>query len=501
MDARLRALADLAVAGSREFAGLHEYDGEIQDLSPAGVAAGLAALGGGSRDDPHDEAHVAAFENGARVRFGELELHRRNPILHAENLDLACYDRDYAPEAERRAARERHLARWPAGVAAALASLDAVPAPVAAATLGAVRGLAAGLDANRSTVEAAALGAHSRLVSHIEHAAAHGPASAALGGPALARLLGAAESVEVDLAALARQADAERDRLHALLTAACGRLRPGVPVATVVADLMADHPDADGVLDEARALTAEVIAWTAERDLVPYSDGECLVGPAPESRRWAMAMMVSAAPGEPEGPSWYHVTPPDPSWPAAEQEQWLAVFSRAALPGITLHEVAPGHFSHGRALRHAPTPPRRQLMSDAFVEGWAHYVEEMAVEEGFRAGDPRFVAGVAIEALIRVTRLACAIGLHTGELTVAGAAARFRTDAYLRGPAALGEARRGTFDPTYGRYTWGKLALLRVREEARAAWGGGFSLPRFHAALFDLGAPPLGLVRTAVERG
>ncbi|HEY0358386.1 MAG TPA: hypothetical protein VGD11_07375, partial [Mycobacteriales bacterium] len=167
MDARLRALCDLSVPGCREDAGLHSYDGEIQDLSPAGVAAGLAALGGAAYDDPHDEAHVAAFEDSARVRFGELELHRRNPMLHVGNLDLACYDRAYAPEADRRAARERHLARWPDAVEAALASLDAVPAPVAAATLGAVRGLAAGLDRSRSTVEAAALEAHARLVAHV----------------------------------------------------------------------------------------------------------------------------------------------------------------------------------------------------------------------------------------------------------------------------------------------------------------------------------------------
>ena len=501
MDARLRALADLSVPSSREGAGLHSYDGEIQDLSPAGVVAGLAALGGETYDDPHDEAHVAAFEEAARVRFGELELHRRNPLLHVDNLDLAGYDRAYAPEPDRRAARQRHLARWPDAVDAALASLDAVPAPIAAATLGAARGLAAGLDATRSTVEATALEAHARLVAHLELAVDHGPESAALGGPALARLLGAAEALDVDLAALGRLADAERDRLRAMLEEACGRLRPGVPPDKVVAELLADHPHAEGVLAEARALTAEVIAWTAEHELVPYAGGECLVGPAPESRRWAMALMSWAAPGEPEGPSWYHVTPPDPAWSAAEQEEWLAVFSRATLPAITLHEVAPGHFSHGRALRRAPTAPRRQLMSDAFIEGWAHYVEEMALEEGFRAGDPRFTIGVAIEALVRVTRLACALGLHTGELTVAAAAVRFERDAYLRGPAALSEAQRGTFDPTYGRYTWGKLALQELREEARRTWGARFSLPRFHAAVLHLGAPPLGLVRTAVERG
>ncbi len=148
-----------------------------------------------------------------------------------------------------------------------------------------------------------------------------------------------------------------------------------------------------------------------------------------------------------------------------------------------------------------PTDVRRTLMSDAFIEGWAHYGELVALEEGFRAEDPRFAAGVALEALVRVTRLACAIGLHTGGMTVAAAARRFAEDALLQGSAAMSEARRGTFEPTYGRYTWGKLAILDVREQAKKAWGADFSLARFHRALLDLGSPPIGLLGTAVERG
>ena len=84
-------------------------------------------------------------------------------------------------------------------------------------------------------------------------------------------------------------------------------------------ELLRDHPDADGVLAEAQALTDEVIAWTTERRLVPYSDGTCLVAPAPESRQWAMAMMSWAAPGEPDTPSFYWVTPPRPEWPEQDR--------------------------------------------------------------------------------------------------------------------------------------------------------------------------------------
>jgi hypothetical protein len=268
-----------------------------------------------------------------------------------------------------------------------------------------------------------------------------------------------------------------------------------------VPELLRDHPDADGVLTEAQALTEEVIAWATEHRLVPYADGTCVVAPAPESRQWAMAMMSWSAPGEPDAPSWYYVTPPRPEWPREQREEWLQVFSRTTLPAITVHEVAPGHFSHGLALRHLASTARQVLQSEAFIEGWAHHVEEVAVEEGFRAGDPRFAAGVAIEALLRVTRLACAVGLHSGAMTVADATRRFERDAFLAGPAAVSEAARGTFDPTYGRYTWGKVAIRDLRERARAEWGAGFDLPRFHAAMLSLGAPPLGLLEHALGTG
>jgi uncharacterized protein (DUF885 family) len=234
---------------------------------------------------------------------------------------------------------------------------------------------------------------------------------------------------------------------------------------------------------------------------MPVNDGVCLVGEAPESRRWAMAMISTNAPAEPDAPSWYWITPPDESWPAEEIEEWLEVFSATTLPAITVHEVAPGHFSHHQAVRRAAGDVRRTLFSPAFVEGWAHYAEELCVEEGFLADDPRFAVGVWLEALVRVTRLASAIGVHTLGWTVEDAARRFETDTHLQGQAALSEARRATFDPTYGRYTWGKLEILRARESARAAWGAGYSVQRFHTALMDLAAPPLGLISTAIGQG
>jgi hypothetical protein len=523
---RLRAVCDLGVAEVREYSGRHEYDGKPQDLSPDGVRAGLAQLaaarqGGERLADPHDEAHLSAAEDLRRVTFAELEMHRRNPILHLEELELANYDRDYAPAAERAAARAEHLAAWPWVVDAAIESLDQVSAPIAQALLGAARGLAAGIGASPegspagdggrdtegpgdgpdATVREAALAAHARLMAHLERAAAEGDPDPALGGPALSALMSSAEALPVDIDRLAGQADAERDRLLALLAEDCARVDPGRPALEVARELVRVHPDAHGVIDAGRVWVQRAIDFTRERDLVPYHDGVCLVGLAPESRRWAMAMMYSAAPGEPDGPSWFYITPPEESWPRDKQEAWLEVFSDTTLPGITVHEVAPGHFSHGRALRRLTSEVRRTVHSRAFIEGWAHYAEELCVEEGFGADDPRIVIGIWLEALVRVTRLACAIGVHTAGMTVEQAARRFEADTHLSGPAALSEARRATFDPTYGRYTWGKLEVLRLRERARKQWGTGFTLRRFHKAMLDLGSPPLGLLGTAVERG
>jgi hypothetical protein len=495
----------------REYAGRHEYDGKVQDLSPDGVRSGLASLDaaaaapapvGGETLGDYDAAHLATFERALRVSYGELELYRANPYYHIANLDLACYDRDYAAEDDRARARAEHLASWPDAIDNSIAALDRIPAPVAKALAGAVRGLAAGIPADRDEqANTAALAAHARLVAHIDAAAANGHHDAALGPAGLAKLMGSVEGTEVDLGRLAERADAERDRLRERLAESCALIDPSRPAMDVARELTRQHPDADGVLEAARVWTERAIEFTNTAGLVPYQDGECLVALAPESRRWAMAMLSGAAPGEPEGPSMYYITPPDPNWPPHEAEEWLEVFSDTTLPGITVHEVAPGHFSHGRALRRAPSLVRQTLHGEAFVEGWAHYAEELCVEEGFCADDPRFAIGVWLEALVRVTRLASAIGLHTAGQTVEDCARRFEADTHLSGQAALAEATRASFDPTYGRYTWGKLEIRDLREQARDAWGTEFSLPRFHSAMLALGSPPLGLLGTALRRG
>ena len=283
MEPRLRAVCDLGVAEAREGGGRHEYDGRVQDLSPGGVRRGLAALGGDPLPDAYDEALVAAQEAGLRAFFGELRLHRRNPMPHLANLDVSGYDREYAP-AEVSGPRPGP-GTWPRGrqaVDGSVAALDEVAPAIATATLSAARGLAAGLDED-DPVEAAALGRRpgsSRTWSRppAPATAATAPTARSAGGsaptgwPCCCRLgRGHRRRPGGDVGPGRRRAgpaagDARR------------RLRAGSPraarCAELVAELQRDHPDADGVLAEAQALTDEVIAWTTERRLVPYSDGD-----------------------------------------------------------------------------------------------------------------------------------------------------------------------------------------------------------------------------------
>jgi hypothetical protein len=500
-DRRLTAVWEVKVPVIRELAGVHEYDGVVMDLSPSGRKAALERLGPSSPGerlaDRHDERHLSAAEQAA-LGEAEAEVLQWNPLPHIENLDVSCYDREYAPEPQRQRAREAHLAQWPDAVDATLESLRTVPAPVARALLPAVRGLIERIN-GRTEVEVAAVAAHRRLLGRVQDAATSGKPDASLGAAVLARLLGHGQSMPVDLGRLEERADQERDRLRARLKDACERLSPGATPSRLVPGLLRDHPGAEGIYASARETIDEATAFVVDHDLLPPPGGACEIGPAPPSRRWAAAMMYWTAPFEDDAPARYYVSPPDESWDEEAKHQWLAVFSATMGPALTVHEVTPGHFAHGRMLRKlALGDVRRSLFSEAFVEGWAHYAQELMVEQGFRADDPRFAIGVYLDGLVAVTGLASALGIHRGTMTVDDATARFQADAFLLGPAASSEAMRATYDPTYGRYTWGKLEIMSLRDQALAAWGTNFSLRRFHEALLALGAPPLGTMSDAL---
>jgi len=124
-------------------------------------------------------------------------------------------------------------------------------------------------------------------------------------------------------------------------------------------------------------------------------------------------------------------------------------------------------------------------------DGWAHYTEQLMVDEGYGGGDPRYRLAQQSDALTRICRLLSGIRLHKGEWSLADAQRCFEEEAYLATPAAVREAERGTYDPTYGGYFLGKRGVLALREDYAAKMGAEFDMKEFHERIMSQGIAPI----------
>ena len=129
-------------------------------------------------------------------------------------------------------------------------------------------------------------------------------------------------------------------------------------------------------------------------------------------------------------------------------------------------------------------------MPMSFVEGWAHYGEQLMFDHGYEKGNVEAKLGQLAEALIRLARTVVGIRLHTQDLSVEQGVRMFREEAFLEEGTARREAERGTFDPGYVLYALGKRMLLQLRADCESKEGDGFSLQRFHDRLLGQGALP-----------
>ena len=98
----------------------------------------------------------------------------------------------------------------------------------------------------------------------------------------------------------------------------------------------------------------------------------------------------------------------------------------------------------------------------SYIEGWAHYCEQMMIEAGFGRGDYTLKLGQLAESLVRLARFVVGIRLHTEDWSVEQGVRFFRDEAFLEESSARREAERGTFDPTY-------LVIQREDDAAEAA--------------------------------
>jgi uncharacterized protein (DUF885 family) len=160
----------------------------------------------------------------------------------------------------------------------------------------------------------------------------------------------------------------------------------------------------------------------------------------------------------------------------------------------------PGHYVQLMWRDRLPSDVRKVFLPSSVVEGWAHYVEQMMVDEGLGDGDPTVRLGQLRRALQRHARWDAGLGMHVFDETVDEAADRFREIAYFAEFPALREAQRGTYNPTYLVYALGRMEILALREDYRRyveARGEPFSLREFHDRFLSLGLP-ISLAREAM---
>ncbi len=174
----------------------------------------------------------------------------------------------------------------------------------------------------------------------------------------------------------------------------------------------------------------------------------------------------------------------------------MAEFNNYERPLISAHEVYPGHFVNFAIDRHLNLSLTRKLLySSEYAEGWAHYSEQMMVDEGWGNGDPRVRLAQLDEALLRECRYVAGVKMHTQGMTVPQAENLFTTQCFQTPQVAVEESLRGTQDPMYGYYTLGKLMLLKLRADYKKKLGGDFTLEKFHDAFLAHGDPPIPLLR------
>jgi len=276
------------------------------------------------------------------------------------------------------------------------------------------------------------------------------------------------------------------------------RLNGGDPVAAWQRT-KGEHPAAGELVSTAQQQIAELEEFITREGIITIPEGAPVaVAPTPRFYRWTSASMWTPGPFEAKPlRAFYYITDVDPSWPADRQDEHLRDFNYGALWAISIHEVFPGHFLHYQHLRQIDSKLRKSILfsSSAFVEGWAHYCEQMMVEEGFRRSDPQMRLGQLAEALIRLCRTVVGIRLHCEDMSVEQAVRFFKDEAFLEEASARREAERGTFDPSYILYSAGKLMLLKLRADYKAKEGTKYSLRNFHDKLLANGTVPVWLHR------
>ena len=510
--------------------GIHTYDDHIEDLSRQGLEQHTRALAGFSRRlQDINTADLTAVEKAEQpmvaaniqARMHELEQTRsweRNPQLYSDTLCSSLAAQvvfTHAPLAERARRVLSKLRQTPRLVQAARDNVKDPPGIFVKVGLETFRGALnfiekdlprafSALDdlhllgdlADASTEASHAIESYIQYLD--EEVAPRARASFRLGREMFERKLKLDEGIPLDADRLLAIAVREFQATQAEFRALAGKLDSGDPIGAW-RKAKDEHPAPGELSTAAQQQLDEISTFIDRNGIVTRPEGEpVIVAPTPEFYRWSFASMWVPGPFEQKATrAYYYLTDADPSWPPDKQEEHLRDFNYPTLWAISIHEVYPGHFLHYLFLRRVESKVRKSILfaPASFVEGWAHYAEQMMVESGFRRNDPAFKLGQLAEALIRLGRFIVSIRLHVEDWSVEQGVRFFRDECFMEEGGARREAERGTFDPTYLVYSVGKLMLLKLRHDYKDLHGAKYSQRAFHDQLLANGTATFAVQR------
>jgi uncharacterized protein (DUF885 family) len=512
------------------FDGVHVHDDLLEDFSRSAIDTEIRTLGGfGRRLAAIDPARLTdierlerpALESSIRARIFELEdvrTYERSPQLYADTIATSLAGQalfDYAPLAERARRVLSKLRQVPRLMQAARDQVKDPPGIFVKVGLESLRGTLRFIhdDLPRAfgdlgdlhllgDLADASTEASTSIQSYVDYLetdiAPRSKGSFRLGQERFERKLNLDEGISVSADRLLTIAMRELSATQEEFRRVASRVNGGDPLSAWQ-KTKSKHPAAGRLVAEAGEQLAELADFIRRERIVSIPDtAPVSVRPTPRFYRWTAASMWTPGPFESKPVrAFYYLTDADPSWPTEKQDEHLRDFNYGALWSISIHEVFPGHFLHYQHLRQVESSLRKSILlsSTAFVEGWAHYCEQMMVDEGFRKSDTGVRLGQLAESLIRLCRCIVGIRLHCQDMSVEQAVRFFREEAFLEESNARREAERGTFDPAYVLYSVGKLMLLKLREDYKNSHGNTFTLREFHDTLLGNGTVPIWLHR------
>jgi uncharacterized protein (DUF885 family) len=303
-------------------------------------------------------------------------------------------------------------------------------------------------------------------------------------------------------------ADLRKNQAH--FNEVAKELEPDKTPGEVLEELGENHPAPEQLLNSFRATFDGLIGFIRAHHIVTIpSDVRPIVEETPPfMRATTFASMDTPGPYESHATeAYFNVTLPDPSMTPAQVEGYMHSFNIGTVISTAVHEAYPGHYIQFLWLPQAPSRVRKLLGANTDIEGWAHYTEQMMLDEGY--GQPgagakdereaKFLRlGQLQDALLRNARFIAGIQMHSGKMSFDEAVAFFQKEGYQSKETATVETKRGAGDPTYLYYTLGKLEIMKLREDMKKKQGAAFSLEEFHNNFLRQGFPPIKIVREAL---